>query len=68
MLTLGQSLQVVKNTKDYHAAMVRNGYRVPDLKSALCNKEFLMQVRSGEVYVPKIVDLKLSPCPEPPTI
>jgi hypothetical protein len=27
-----------------------------------------MQVRSGEVYVPKIVDLKLSPCPEPPTI
>ncbi len=27
-----------------------------------------MQVRSGEVYVPKINDLKLSACPEPPTI
>lgn len=61
-------MQVVKNTKDYHAALVRNGYRVPELKSPLCTKEFLMQVRSGEVYVPKIVDLKLSPCPEPPTI
>jgi hypothetical protein len=68
MLSLAQTLQVVKNTKDYHAALVRNGYRVPDLKSALCTKEFLMQVRSGELYVPKVVDLKLSPCPEPPTI
>lgn len=68
MLSLSQTLQVVKNTKDYHAALVRNGYRVPDLKSPLCTKEFLMQVRSGEVYVPKIGDLKLSACPEPPTI
>ena len=27
-----------------------------------------MQVRTGEVYVPKINDLKLSACPEPTTI
>jgi hypothetical protein len=33
---------VIKNTKDYHAALIRNGYRVPDLKSQLCNKEFLL--------------------------
>ncbi len=68
MLSLSQTLQVVKNRKDYHAALVRNGYRVPDLKSPICTKEFLMQVRSGEVAVPKIGDIKLSACPEQPTI
>ena len=68
MLTLAQTLQVVKNKKDYHSALVRNGYRVPDLKTSLCTKEFLLQVRTGEVFVPKLVDLKVSACPEPPTI
>ena len=68
MLSLSQTIQVVKNSKDYHAALVRNGYRVPDLKSPLCTKQFLLQVRSGEVFVPKLVDLKISACPEPPTI
>jgi hypothetical protein len=42
MLALSDTLQLVKNTKDYHAACVRNGYLVPDLKSKLCTKEFLM--------------------------
>ncbi len=68
MLSMNQTLQVIKNTKDYHAALFRNGYRVPDLKSPLCTKEFLIQVRSKEVYVPKLTDVKLSPCPEPPTV
>lgn len=27
----------------------------------------MIQVRSGELYVPKYIDIRLRPCPEPPT-
>ena len=68
MLSSSQFNQVVKSKKDYHAACLRNGYRIPSLTSKLCTFEFLQEVRNGEVYVPRYSDLKVSPCPVPPTI
>ena len=68
MLSLTQTLQIIKNTKDFHAALVRNQFRVPELKSPICTKEFLIEVREGKVFVPKIHELKLASCTEPPTI
>ena len=54
--------------KDYHAACLKNNYYVPALNSPLCTKEFLLQVRSGEVWVPMLNDVKLGACPFPPSI
>lgn len=68
MLSLQQTLTVVKNVKDYHAACIKNGWFVPELKSALCTREFLLQVRAQEVWVPKLEQIKLAPCPYPPPI
>ena len=61
-------MQVVCSKEDYHAACMKNGFRVPNINSKLSTLEFLQEVRLGKTYVPKFVDLKVSPCPYPPSI
>ena len=58
----------VGTIKEYHEACIRNGLRVPDIKSRICTLGFLQRVRQGIVWVPKYSEIKLSPCPRPPTI
>ena len=67
-MSLQATMQVVCSKEDYHAACLKNGFRVPRLNSKLSTLEFLQEVRLGKVYVPRYFDLKLSPCPYPPKI
>ena len=59
---------LVNNREDYHHACVKNGYRMPHVKSPLCTLQFMKEVRFGETWVPKLTDVKLAPCPNPPSI
>ena len=54
--------------KEFRDACERNGYLVPEAKSRLCSREFLQDVRTGKVFVPKIKELKCAPCPNPPIL
>ena len=40
---------------------------MPEYDSQIITRDFLREVRDGLVYIPKYNQLKLSPCPEPPT-
>ena len=59
---------LVNNREDYHHACVKNGYRMPHVKSSLCTLQFMKEVRFGETWVPKLTDVKLAPCPNPPSV
>ena len=54
--------------KEFRDACECNGYLVPEAKSRLCSREFLQDVRTGKVFVPKIKELKCAPCPNPPIL
>ena len=59
---------LVNNREDYHNACVKNGFRMPHVKSSLCTLKFMKEVRTGETWVPKLTDVKLAPCPNPPSL
>jgi hypothetical protein len=66
-LSMQQAALLVNNRFDYHNACVKNGYRMPHVKSALCTLEFMKEIRAGVTWVPKLTDIKLAPCPNPPS-
>ena len=68
MINREQAAQHLRTTKDLREACIRNGWRVPALKSALCTRQFLLLVKSQEVYALRIVDTKMHCCAQPPTI
>ena len=67
IMQLSQCNQLIASARDYHEALVRNGYRVPALNSAICTLQFLQEVREKKVYTPLYSDLVIRPCPSPPT-
>ena len=66
-LSMQQAALLVNNRFDYHNACVKNGYHKPNVKTALCTLEFMKEVRTGVNWVPKLTDIKLAPCPNPPS-
>jgi hypothetical protein len=67
-LSAKQAALLVSNREDYHYACVKNGFRMPSVKSPLCSIDFMKQVRAGTTWVPKLTEVKLAPCPNPPTV
>ena len=67
MVQMHDAAAKIAAKKDMHGACVRNGLRVPALKSKICTWKFLNQARLGEVYVPMLADVVLAPCPQKPT-
>ena len=63
-----QAALLVNNRGDYHNACVKNGFRMPHVKSSLCSLEFMKEIRAGVTWVPKLTDVKLAPCPNPPSL
>jgi len=50
----------------YHS-LQRNRYFLPKLSSRICTVEYMLRVRSGTIWVPKFEQVRLAPCPLPPT-
>ena len=65
-LNLHEVATKVCNRIDLHNACIRNGYRVPSLNARICTLEFLNEVRTKVLYVPKLSDVRLYPCPDLP--
>jgi hypothetical protein len=50
----------------YHC-MQRNGYYLPAFKSQICSVDYMLKVKKGLIWVPRYKDLRLAPCPLPPS-
>ncbi len=68
MLSLSTAASYIKDKRDFFNSCERNGYHLLDFNSAIITRSFLHDVRHGIVDCPRYSDLKLSPCPEPPTM
>ena len=60
VLSYSDVSKFVRSHKQLHAAMSRDGWRLPSVSSALCTLEFLDNVREGIVYCPHHRDLNSS--------
>jgi hypothetical protein len=66
MITIKEAAKVVADKSDYYDACVRNSYRMPAKKQPIVTTEFLNDVQSKRVWVPKLHEMKLCACPKPP--
>lgn len=57
----------MQDKRDLYEAVQRNGWYVPSYKSNACNEKYLKKVLLGKVYCPKYEDIKMLPCPRPPS-
>jgi hypothetical protein len=67
-LSMQQAAMLVNSREDYHYACVKNGFRMPAVKSPICSIIFMKEIRAGVTWVPKLAEVKLAPCPNPPSI
>ena len=56
-VSYGEISRFVRNHKQMHQAMSKNGWRLPSFNSAICTLEFMDQVREGIIYAPKHSDV-----------
>ena len=52
-----QLATVVRNTRNLYDACIANGFVMPARSSNLCTRDFMMAVKSGEVFVPKKIQI-----------
>ena len=61
-VSVNYAQEVVKTKKDFHEALDRLGYCVAPIKAGGCTIEYLMNVRSGEIWCPRYEDVRLRSC------
>ena len=66
-LTVSQAQSFIKSRKHMYDSMIRNRFYLPSFKSPAITQEYMQLVRSGEYWCPKFDEVKLLPCPNPPT-
>ena len=67
LITLDKLHAHINSVDDLYNAAIRNGYYLPSKSSSLVREEYLMEVISGQVYCPLFKDIRLQPCPMPPS-
>ena len=65
--TVSHFSSVVKNLENLHEVLIRNGYYLPKFTSSIINEDYLMQVANGEIWCIKYKEVRLLPCPKPPS-
>ena len=58
---------LVGSRKEYWEAMHRNQWYVPSLKVSLLTIDYMHKVREKKLWAPRYKDVRLAPCPRPPT-
>ena len=53
--------------EDVHEILIRNGMYLPARGGHWLTKKLMLQMWRGEVYCPYYGDMKLRPCPKPPS-
>ena len=54
------------NLKLYYTAFQRGGWYLPDFKSGIITKAYLEKIRDKTYWAPRIEDIKLRNCTDPP--
>ena len=62
-----ESKRFIREKKDFHNALERNGYVCPDVDSRFTTGDVLLAIREKQMYCPTYEDLKRILCPDPPT-
>jgi hypothetical protein len=66
-VTVDEFYKFVHNKSDLYEAVERNGWYLPKRKSNACTEEFLKKVLMGKTWCPKYEDIRIRPCPRPPS-
>ena len=67
-ISLVDASSKVRNRADLYEALQRNGYYLPLFNSSLIQVGWMQQVRDRAVWCPKYSDIRLKPCPTPPSL
>jgi hypothetical protein len=62
-----QQQYTILSRKHLFELCIRNGFYLPQLKSSLCNYDYLCGVKEGKIFCPKSCDLRIRICFTPPT-
>ena len=57
---------MIKNKGLFYKALVAKGYFLPSEKSPIITIEFLRGVREGDIFCPKLGEMRFLPCNYPP--
>ena len=55
------------NFQTLYEMILRNSFYLPARNSSFCTVDYLIAVKKGELFCPKYEDIRLRPCPIPPT-
>ena len=67
MLSRGQVATMVRDKETYYNGMLRNGWLLPAPKQSLVTLEFMERVRLGQVFCPRVGQVRAPPpCVTPP--
>lgn len=59
----------IRNKHHFYKALVASGWRLPKYTTSIVTMDFLLEVRNGDIYCPKQVDVVANKhCSNPPTI
>lgn len=66
-VTIEQVQKVINNKAELYEAAIRNGFYLPSMKSSLITEKYLMGIVHGNIWCPLFKEIRLSPCPRPPS-
>ena len=67
-LSVNDFAKLVQNRRDLYEAVLRSGYYLPKFKSTMITEEYMHNVITGKAFCPKFSEVKMLPCPRPPTV
>ena len=68
MISINEVARVCSSKAELYELMLRNEYVMPSLHSQIVSIEFMFNVKSGQIYCPKIEDISGQKfCPKPPS-
>jgi hypothetical protein len=67
MVTIDRLERYINNNDELYEGTVRNGYYLPSSKSSLATEDYILVVVSKTTWCPLYTDIRLLPCPRPPT-
>lgn len=66
-ITIDKLTKYIQSKHELYDATIRNGYYLPKEGSSIITEDYLMSVINGTIFCPQFRDIKLLPCPTPPT-
>ena len=67
-LSVNEFSKVVQNRRDLYEGLIRNGFYLPKYKTTMITEDYMRNVMHGKAYCPKYSEIKMMPCPRPPTV